>query len=80
MLGRLAARHCGRIADRRDVAAIAVGLAALEYGGAGDQHIGAGTGDGGGVLRGDAAVDLDVDRPPARERRDAGDLVGRMRR
>ncbi len=42
--------------------------AALEHGGAGDQHIGAGRAHRARVLRRDAAVDLDVDRPPAGER------------
>ena len=62
---RAPAPRCGS----RDVALV---VAALEHGRAGDQHVGAGAHHVGGVLGRDAAVDLDVDRPrrrPARARR-----------
>src|SRR5215831_15296027 len=45
LLRRFPARQRGGVADRRDVGAIGVRLAALEHGRAGDQHVGAGTGD-----------------------------------
>src|SRR5215475_12236002 len=52
-------------------------MAALEDGGAGNQDIGAGGGYLGRVLWRDAAVDLDVDRAPARHRPQIPDLVDR---
>src|SRR5258708_32999893 len=49
-------------AEKLDVALVAAG-AAGEHRGAGYQHIGAGFDDPGGILGGDAALDLELDRP-----------------
>ncbi len=69
---RFPARQRRRAADGVDVGFVG---AALENGGAGDQHVGAGGDDVGGVGGGDAAVDLDVDRAAANQRAHRGDLV-----
>src|SRR6185312_16519741 len=67
--------RCG-VADGGDVALV---VAALEYRRAGDQHIGAGAHDVGGIVLGDAAIDLDVDRPSTDQRAHLRDLVERGR-
>src|SRR5271168_5285245 len=65
-----------RAADRRDVGFVRAG-AALEYGRARDQHIGAGAHDLCGIVRRHPAIDLDVDRPPRGHGPQPGDLFDR---
>src|ERR1051325_1054832 len=79
VLGRFPARQRARVADRRDVGAIILRLAATEYGGAGDQHVGAGAGDERRSLGRDAAIDLEVDRPAADQCAQPRDFLRRPR-
>ncbi len=76
-LDRLAARGRRGVADRGDIGLVGFHRAALEHGGAGDKGVDAGGGELAGNLGGDAAVDLDVDRPSGGHRAQIPDLAER---
>src|SRR2546422_354870 len=75
----LAARQRSGIANGRDIGAIVLWLAALEHGGAGDQHVGTGGCYFTGIIGRDAAIDFDIDGAVARERAQPRNLLARKR-